>query len=45
MVEFEKDGIMKLKAYSFDCAIEENKYWPIIVIIYNKYIFFTNNRV
>lgn len=45
VLELKKDGIMKPKIYLFNCIVKKNERLFIIVITYNKYIFFTNNRV
>ena len=45
MVEFEEDSTMKLKIYPSDCTVRGDKWCSIIVITYDKYIFFTNNRI
>lgn len=45
LVEFEEDNIMKAKNYSLDCKAEGNKYQPIIIIIYDKTIFSSNNSI
>lgn len=45
MVEFEEDGIMKPKVYLFNCVVGVNEQCLIIVITYDKYIFFANNRI
>lgn len=45
IVKFEENGIMKSKAYLFNCTIRRNKHQFIIVITHNKYIFFTNDRI
>lgn len=45
LIEFEKDSIIKTKNYLANYKIESNKYWPIIVIIYDKYIFSSNNGI
>ena len=45
LVKFEEDGIMKAKNYLSDCKVESNKYQSIIVIIYNKSMFLSNNGI
>lgn len=45
MIDFDKNGVIKPKVYLSDCAIEGNNQQRIIVITYNKYTFFANNRI
>lgn len=45
MVKFEEDGIMNPKLCLSNCVIKGNERQPIIIIIYDEYTFFTNNRV
>ena len=45
MIEFEKDDVIKEKIYLFDYIVKGEKQWPIIIIIYNKYLFFANNSI
>lgn len=45
LVEFNKDGTIKPKIYFFNCIVENEDFWPIIVITYNKYIYLANNRI
>lgn len=44
-MEFKENNTIKFKIYSFNYKVKKDKHWPIIVIIYNKYIFSINNRV
>lgn len=43
-VDFFKDGIIILKKYPNNCILESSDQRPIIMIIYSKSIFFTNNK-
>ena len=43
MVKFDKDGVIKAKNYLRDCVIGDKKWWPIIIITHDKYIFFAND--
>ena len=45
IVEFEENGIMKLKIYPSYCAIGGNNWWPIIVITHDEYILSVNNKI
>lgn len=45
LIEFKEDDIIKPKIYFSNCAIDRNEQQSIIIIIYNEYIFFTNNRI
>lgn len=45
IVEFDKNGIMKSKAYLLNCAVGDNYRQPIIVITHNKCTFFANNGI
>lgn len=45
LVKFEENGLMKTKTYLDNYAIGNNIYWLVIVITYDKYIFFANNRI
>lgn len=45
IVEFEKDYTMKSKIYPTNYIIKRDKWQLIIIIIQNKYIFSTNNRI
>ncbi len=45
MVKFEENGVMKLKIYLFDCAIEGDDRRPIIVITYDECIFSANDGI
>lgn len=45
IIEFDKDSIIKAKKYSLNSIMKNEKYQTIIKIIYNKYIFFANNKV
>lgn len=44
MIEFEEKSIMKIKIYLFDYIIYSNDHC-LIIIIYDMYIFFANNRI
>lgn len=45
IVEFEKNGIIKAKIYLSDYIVKKLNQYLIIVIIYDEYIFFTNNNI
>lgn len=45
IVKFNKNSAIKAKNYLVNYAMRDKKYWPIILIIYNKYTFFSNDRV
>ena len=45
LIEFEEDKLIKTKKYLSDYIVEEDKYNLIIIITYNKYIFFANNGI
>lgn len=45
MVEFEENAAITPKVYSLDCKVGGNYWCTIIVINYDKCIFFVNNRV
>lgn len=45
IIEFNKDGAIKIQDYLVDYIVGKEKYYPIIVIIYDKYIFFANNEI
>lgn len=45
LVEFEEDGLMKTKKYPNNYVMREDKYYFIIIITHNKYIFFQNDRI
>lgn len=45
IVEFEENSTIKDKIYLSDYIVYSNNCYLIIVIIYNKYIFFANNRI
>lgn len=45
LIKFEKDESMKTKKYLDDYIVGKDKYYPIIIITYNKCIFFVNNRI
>ena len=45
MVKFNEDSVIKAKNYLVNCTVREEKYCPIIVITYYKYIFFANDRI
>lgn len=42
-VEFEKNDKILSKRYTSDCAVKKPDTWPIMMIIYNKSIFFAND--
>lgn len=44
-VKFEKNGVIKAKTYPFDYKIREINECSIIIIIYNKYIFFVKDVI
>lgn len=45
LIKFEKDRSMNTKDYSNKYVVKRNKYCFVIIIIYNKYIFFANNKI
>lgn len=45
IVKFEENSIMKPKVYPSDCIVGGDNWRTIIVIIYNKYTFFTKDGV
>lgn len=45
MVEFDKNGNMKLKIYPPDYAVEGENKWLIIMITHDEFTFFVNNGV
>lgn len=45
IIEFEKDDIIKKNIYLLDCIVKSEKQRLIIIIIYNKYLFSTNNSI
>ena len=45
IIEFKKNSIIKDKIYLFNYTIYSNDYYLIIIIIYNKYTYFVNNRI
>lgn len=45
MVEFNKDGTIKPKAYPPDCAIKDENQQSIIIITYDKHTFSANNGI
>lgn len=45
IVKFNKDGTIKAKNYSFDCAVRGEKRHPIIVITHDKCTFCANDGV
>lgn len=45
LIKFEKDESMKTKKYLDDYIVGKEKYYPIIIITYNKCIFSVNNRI
>lgn len=45
MVDFFEDNVMKPKVYSFNYKVKNENSWLIIVITYDEYIFFVNNKV
>lgn len=44
-VGFDQNRIIKLKIYLFDCIVEKLNHQSIIIILNNKYIFFTNYKI
>lgn len=45
LIKFKENGLIKTKKYLDDCAVEEDKHCPIIVITHNEYIFSANDRI
>lgn len=45
LIKFKKNDIIKAKNYFLDYKVKNNKYQPIIKIIYNKYTFLLNNSI
>lgn len=45
MIEFNKDGIMKDKEYSLNCAVGGGIRQPIIMITYDECMFSTNDGI
>lgn len=45
MVKFEKNSAIKVKKYFLDYILENNKYQPVVIITYNKYIFSINDKI
>lgn len=45
IIKFDENSLIKPKVYLLDYAIGDNHWQPIIVIIYNEYIFFSNNSI
>lgn len=45
LIEFNKDGSIKIKEYPNNYAMERDICWPVIVIIHDECIFFVNNRI
>lgn len=45
LVKFNKDGIMKKNNYPINCIVNNCNCQLVIVIIYDKYIFFTDDRI
>lgn len=45
IVKFEENSVIKDKIYLFDYTVHDNDYYLIIIIIYNEYIFSTNDRI
>lgn len=45
LIEFKEEKLVKTKEYLNDGVVERNKYYFVIVITYNKYIFFINDRI
>lgn len=45
IIEFKKDGTMKLKVYFSNYIIKGKNEQPIIIITYNECILFINNRI
>lgn len=45
IVEFDKNGVIKPKAYPQDCAIGSHHWQPIMVITHNEYTFSANDGI
>lgn len=45
LIGFDKNKSIKTKKYLDNYTIGEDKHWLLIVIIYNKYLFSTNNKM
>lgn len=45
IIEYYKNSLIKPEFCLFDCIVKSKNYWPIIVITYDKYIFFANNKI
>lgn len=45
IIEFKKDGIIKLKIYSNNCKVKGPNKYLIITMTYDKYIFSGNDYV
>lgn len=45
IIKFYKNIILKVEIYFFSYAIKNKDYLLIIIIIYNKYTIFINNKI
>lgn len=45
LIEFNENGIIIDKTNLSNCAIRSKDYWPVIIIIYNKYTFLANDNI
>lgn len=45
MVKFNKNGIIKAKNHPINCIVRDKKYYLIVIITYDKYIFSIKNRI
>lgn len=45
MVKFNEDGTMKAKNYLVDYIVREKKWCLIIIMTYDRYTFFVNDRI
>lgn len=45
IIEFNKNSIIKSKFYLLDYMVRDNNWPSIIVITYDEYIFFIDNRI
>lgn len=45
MIKFKNNNTIKAKKYLLDYVIKVNKHYLIIIIIYNKCIFYINNKI
>lgn len=44
-VKFDKIGQIILKIYFSNYKVRKDKCWPVIIIIYNKHIFLSNDNL